>query len=239
MELSETRKVAIASRAFYRDGTFESAERCGRGHIHDTYNVLFQEGDSAMRILLQRLNTNIFNDPVAVLQNIHRVTSHLRSRLGNMDDLDRRTLQLIAAQDGKPFHMDDEGKYWRAYKFIERARTYDKVKSGEQAFEAAKAFGHFQYLLADLPASSLEETLPHFHDTAKRFTDFERALDMDKLGRSNETREEVAFARSRRTIAELLAGVGLPSRITHNDTKLNNVMLDDATGDGICVIDLD
>ncbi len=129
--------------------------------------------------------------------------------------------------------------YWRAYRFIEGARTYDAVSSPQQALEAAKAFGEFQRLLADLPGPRLHESIPDFHNTAKRFAAFERAVAEDAAGRVAEARTEIAFALSRRAIATALVNAELPERVTHNDTKLNNVLLDDETGEGICVIDLD
>jgi aminoglycoside phosphotransferase (APT) family kinase protein len=135
--------------------------------------------------------------------------------------------------------VDDLEQYWRAYRFIEGAKSFDEVRSEQQAFEAAKAFGGFQSMLANLPGGRLAESIPHFHDTPKRFTDFEWALDADAAGRAEHARDEVAFAIERTTIAGALVQAGLPERVTHNDTKLNNVLLDEHTGEGICVIDLD
>jgi Ser/Thr protein kinase RdoA (MazF antagonist) len=148
-------------------------------------------------------------------------------------------LQLVSTRDGAAWHVDAEGRYWRAYRFIEGARTYDTVSSPGQAFEAAKAFGNFQRLLADLPQPRLHESIPDFHDTRKRFAVFERAVVEDRLGRGADARDEIAFALSRRAVAAALLDAELPERVTHNDTKLNNVLLDDETGEGVCVIDLD
>lgn len=232
-------QVAAVARSFRVDGDFRGAERYGSGHIHDTYRAEFEVRGGSLHVLLQRINTDVFTNPIAVMQNIRRVTEHVRSRLKECADAERRVLQLIAAHDGRPWHVDDEERYWRAYRFIEGAHTYDQVSSPRQAFEAAKAFGGFQAMLADLPGERLAESIPHFHDTPKRFADFNWARDADVAGRSREAQEEIAFAVSRRQIAGLLANAGLAERVTHNDTKLNNVMLDDATGEGICVIDLD
>jgi hypothetical protein len=217
----------------------EFAERYGSGHIHDTYLAVFEENGRTERIILQRINTGIFKNPVAVMRNIERVTAHLRSRLNGVANRDRRVLQLVPVRDGNVLHVDADGRYWRAYRFITGARTYDAVSSPRQAFEAAKAFGVFQAQLVDLPAPRLEESIPDFHNTAKRFAALERAVVADVARRCEEARSEIAFAESQRDLAEALAGAGLPERVTHNDTKLNNVMLDDATGEGICVIDLD
>jgi hypothetical protein len=174
-----------------------------------------------------------------MMENIHRVTTHVRSRLEGVPDADRRVLQLVPARDGSAWYVDDDGQYWRAYRFIEGAKTFDEVTSERQAFEAARAFGEFQRMLADLPGERLAESIPHFHDTPKRFTDFECAVNADVAGRAKDVRDEIAFAAERRFIAGLLAEARLPERVTHNDTKLNNVLLDERTGEGICVIDLD
>ena len=135
--------------------------------------------------------------------------------------------------------MDAEGNYWRAYHFIENARTYDAVESTEQAFQAAKAFGRFQKLLADLPAPRLHDTIPDFHHTPKRFAALEQAIAADAAGRAILAKPEIEFALAHKSITSVLLDANLPERVTHNDTKFNNVMLDDATGEGICVIDLD
>jgi hypothetical protein len=146
---------------------------------------------------------------------------------------------LIPARDGRPFVCDDENNYWRAYLFIEKARTYDAVESPAQAFEAAKAFGHFQKLLADLPPPGLHHTIPDFHNTPKRFAVLEAAIKADIADRVKLVHPEIKLAMQRKTMTSLLLDAKLPERVTHNDTKFNNVMLDDLTGEGICVIDLD
>lgn len=236
----EEQTVAAAANAFEAGGEVESASRYGSGHIHDTYSVRFNEGGRrGAHVILQRINTKIFKNPVAVMENIRRVTTHVRSRLAGFPDADRRVLQLVPTREGCAWHVDEEEQYWRAYRFIEGAKTFDEVKSERQAFEAAKAFGEFQRMLADLPGERLAESIPHFHDTPKRFSDFELAADADLAGRAKHVCDEIAFAIERRAIAGALMEAGLPERVTHNDTKLNNVLLDEQTGEGICVIDLD
>ena len=148
-------------------------------------------------------------------------------------------LRLIPARDGRAWHVDAEGNHWRAYHFIEKARTYDAVESTEQAFQAARAFGRFQELLAGLPAPRLHDTIPDFHHTPKRFKALEKAIAADVAGRAILVKPEIEFALARQSITGVLLDANLPERVTHNDTKFNNVMLDDATGEGICVIDLD
>lgn len=236
----EEHTVAAVARAFDVPGKLESAVRYGSGHIHDTYSVNFDEsGRGGAHIILQHINTKIFKNPLAVMENIRRVTTHVRARLEGAQDADRRVLQLVSTREGQAWHVDDEGQYWRAYRFIEGAKTFDEVRSDRQAFEAAKAFGEFQRMLGDLGGGRLLESIPHFHDTPKRFSDFEFAVGADAAGRVKQVRDEIAFAMKRRFLAGLVVEAGLPERVTHNDTKLNNVMLDDRTGEGICVIDLD
>jgi Ser/Thr protein kinase RdoA (MazF antagonist) len=148
-------------------------------------------------------------------------------------------LRLVATKNGNKWHVDTHGECWRAYEFIDGARTLDVVTSSAQAFAAAKAFGEFQRLLADLPAPRLTESIPGFHNTADRFAAFELAVDADVAGRRSGAKAEIAFAKSRQPMARALLDAGLPERVTHNDTKLNNVLLEEASGEGICVIDLD
>jgi len=236
----EEHTVAAVARAFAVDGELQSAVRFGSGHIHATYSAKFGDGERAgSHIILQHINTNIFKNPVAIMENIRRVTTHLRSLLPGVPDADERVLQLVPTRDAGMWLVDEEERYWRAYWFIEGAKTFDEVTSERQAFEAAKAFGAFQRLLADLPGERLAESIPHFHDTPKRFTDFQVAVDADVAERAQDVGDEIAFAMQRRRMAGTLLEVGLPERVTHNDTKLNNVLLDEKTGEGICVIDLD
>ena len=237
--MTEEERLAAVVAAFSLTGRLKSAERYGSGHIHDTYSVRFENERGGGHILLQRINTGIFKNPVAVMENIERVTRHIRSELNGASDADRRVLQLVSTRKGQPWFVDGEEKYWRAYLFIEGAKTSDEVTSATQAFEAAKAFGKFQHMLTDLRGERLAEAIPNFHNTPKRFLDFEFAVDQNVSKRGNEAKPEIAFAMSRRAVAGVLADAGLPERVTHNDTKLNNVLLDERTGEGICVIDLD
>ena len=220
-------------------GDFVGAARHGSGHINDTYQVTCDLAGQPVHYLLQRINHEIFTNPVALMENIQRVTAHLRAKLAGQSDLDRRTLTLIPTRTGPPYHRDEAGNYWRAYIFIEQARTYDAVESPQQAFAAAQAFGRFQKLLTDLPAPRLHDTIPDFHHTPNRFAALELAIVADSCNRAALAKDEIAFALERQPITAVLIDAGLPERITHNDTKFNNVMLDDSTGEGLCVIDLD
>ncbi|HXF10563.1 MAG TPA: aminoglycoside phosphotransferase family protein, partial [Desulfuromonadaceae bacterium] len=231
--------VRAVVRHFRIAGEFVAAEPYGSGHINDTYCVTIEQGGTRVRYLLQRINHNIFKNPVALMENIERVTAHIGKKMAGTRDFSRRVLTVLLARDGRPFHRDDQGNFWRAYIFIEKARTYDAVESTAQAFEAAKAFGNFQKCLADLPAPRLHETIPDFHHTPKRFAALEKAIKADVANRAIVAKAEIEFALKYKSIAGALLDANLPERVTHNDTKFNNVMLDDATGEGVCVIDLD
>lgn len=237
--MSQDRLAASAALQFRIDGELTSVTPYGSGHINDTFCAVFQQGGVAARFILQRINTHIFKDPGALMENIQRVTEHLALRMADVGDRSRRVLTLIEERGGRAWHVDGEGGYWRAYRFIEGARTYDAVESTEQAYQAARAFGRFQHLLADLPAPRLHDTIPYFHHTPKRMQTLERAIEADAVNRAREARTEIEFALARQSMAGVLLNAGLPERVTHNDTKFNNVMLDDASGEGICVIDLD
>jgi len=172
-----------------------------------------------------------------------RVTEHLRAKLSGSAEASRQALTVIPARDGRPYARDAVGNWWRMYLFIERARTYDLIENERQAYEAARAFARFQNQLADLPAPRLHETIPAFHNTLKRLDALEAAIAADAFGRKADVAAEIEFIEAHREqcgrlLARNAAG-DIPERITHNDTKINNVMLDDASGEGICVIDLD
>lgn len=237
--MSRERDAGIVARRFKIGGDFVRATPHGSGHINDSYCVIFDQAGVPLRYMLQRINHNVFKNPVALMENIQRVTSHLATQTAGEPDCSRRALTLIPAGDGRTWHQDDDGNYWRAYRFIEKARTYDAVESTGQAFQAAKAFGRFQQLLVDLPAPRLHNTIADFHHTPKRFRALEQAIASDVANRAITAKPEIEFAFAHESITGVLLDANLPERITHNDTKFNNVMLDDATGEGICVIDLD
>ncbi len=224
---------------FQIPGEFVSAEPYGSGHINDTYCAVYDHGGTRVRYIHQRINHNVFKNPVALMDNIQRVTTHVRTKLEGQPEINRRTLTLIPTRGGQPSHRDAAGSYWRTYIFIEKARTYDAVESPQQAYEAAKAFGRFQQLLTDLPGPCLHETILDFHHAPKRFEALVKVVESDPVNRAAQARAEIDFAMERVGMAGTLLNAGLPTRITHNDTKFNNVMLDDTTGEGICVIDLD
>ena len=224
---------------FQIHGEFVGAAPYGSGHINDTYCAVFNQGGTRIRYIFQRINHTIFKDPVALMENIRRVTAHLAAKMEGEPDASRRVLTLIPARDGRAFYADASGNHWRVYIFVESARGYDAVETPAQAKAAARAFGRFQKLLADLPAPRLNDTIPDFHHTPQRFAALERAIAADAVNRAQSARAEIEFALRHQSLCRVLVDAGLPERVTHNDTKLNNVLLDDATGEGVCVIDLD
>ena len=218
------------------------AERYGEGHINDTFAVW--AADHSRRWILQRINTDTFTDPAGLMENVTGVTSYLRREiLARGGDPDRETLNVVPTREGKPYYTDCEGGAWRAYLFVEGTVCLQKVENERDFYTAAETFGNFQNQLAGYPAATLHETIARFHDTPNRYANFEKALAADVMGRAREIGPEIAFIRAREAdchvlMDQLAAGV-LPLRVTHNDTKLNNVLIDQATGKGICVIDLD
>ena len=231
--------VRDVARHFQIYGEFRNAEPYGSGHINDTYCAIFDQAGAVTRYILQRINHNIFKKPVSLMENIQRVTTHLAGKMSGEPDFSRRVLTLIPVRNGLIYHHDEQGNYWRAYLFIEKAKTYDAVESAGQAFEAARAYGRFQKLLADLPAPRLHDTIPDFHHTPKRFAALVKAIENDAANRAGLAKAEIDFALQRAAIVDVLINAKLPERVTHNDTKFNNVMLDDVTGEGVCVVDLD
>ncbi|MCP4544115.1 MAG: aminoglycoside phosphotransferase family protein [Chloroflexi bacterium] len=230
---------------FKFEGNFLDASPYGFGHINDTYTARFRKTDSLIhRYILQRINHNVFKQPLDLMQNIAAVTVHLREKIvaagGNPE---RETLNLIPTTDGNVLHKTDDGNYWRAYIFIENAQTFEIVENLDHIYNAAKAFGRFQQLLSDFPTKRLYETIPNFHHTKKRFGAFIEAEERDAKNRARSVRAEIEFVKARAdevsVLVDLFEQGRLPQRVTHNDTKFNNVMIDDETGAGVCVIDLD
>ena len=218
------------------------AERFGAGHINDTFAVW--SADRSRRWIVQRINTDTFTDPAGLMENVTGVTAYLRRQIIERGgDPDRETLNVIPTLDGKPYYTDTEGGAWRAYIFVEGTVCLQKVENERDFYTAAETFGNFQNQLAGYPAATLHETIARFHDTPNRYANFEKALAADVMGRARDVGPEIAFIRAReadcRVLVDQLAAGVLPLRVTHNDTKLNNVLIDQETGKGICVIDLD
>jgi len=217
----------------------------GNGHINDTFLVVFDVPEKGIkRYILQKMNKDIFTKPIEVMENVTGVTSYLRDIImENGGDPERETLTVITSKDGKPYYIDKDGEYWRAYRYIEDAASYDQPESLEDFYQSAVSFGHFQRMLSDYPAETLHETIKGFHDTKARFAVLKKAIEEDVCGRASSVKEEIDFVLAREDVAnvlgEMLAKGEIPLRVTHNDTKLNNIMIDNKTRKGICVIDLD
>lgn len=210
----------------------------GNGHINDTYLVKYDNGGEVLYIL-QAINTNVFKEPENLMENIQRVTEFL-----GKDGADsRHVLTLIKTFDGAVFYKDEDGAYWRMYDFVTDSLCLERPESIEDFYECAYAFGKFQRDLGDFPADTLSEAIPDFHNTPKRYQNFLKALEADKCGRAKDVKEEIDFVMSRKDFYSVLydnheKGL-LPLRVTHNDTKSNNVLLDAKTRKPLCVIDLD
>jgi hypothetical protein len=224
---------------------FIHAEAYGSGHINDTYRATFDQAGLHLRYIVQRINRKVFSHPELLMENVDRVTKHALAKLkaaGNREAY-RRTLTCIPAHDGRPCAVDPEGGVWRVYPFIERARSLDQIETNTQAYQAARAFGEFQKVAATIGGARLHETIPDFHHTPKRLAALENAFSIDSTGRAEHLAAEIAFVRDRAKdcalITDLIAAGKIPERVTHNDTKLNNVLLDEVTSEGVCVIDLD
>lgn len=226
-------------------GNFFDAVPYGFGHINDTYAVTFTNSDgSKYRYILQRINSSIFRSPEKLMDNIEKVTRHIKKKLSAKgEDFSRKTLNIIYTSDGKSFLKDAEERYWRSYDFIEGAKTYQIAENENHLYNAGKAFGNFQNLLSDFKADTLYEVIPDFHNTPKRYESFIEAVKADKFNCASGVKAEIDFiierAKETGRIVELIESGKLPDRVTHNDTKFNNVMIDDETGEGICVVDLD
>ncbi|MGN0329638.1 MAG: phosphotransferase enzyme family protein [Kineothrix sp.] len=229
---------------FQAEGSMEELVPYGSGHINDTFRLTCRLSDGGCkRYILQKMNTSIFKNTAELMENVEKVTSFLRKKIieagGNPE---RETLNLVPAADGRTY-LESEGEFWRMYIFIENATSFDEVKKPEDFYNSAVSFGNFQRLLADYPAETLHETIMNFHNTADRFANFKKAVEEDVCGRAKAVQDEIDFVLAREkdthVICDALAEKRIPLRVTHNDTKLNNIMIDDQTGKGLCVIDLD
>lgn len=226
-------------------GQIAGVLRYGEGHINDTFCVCIQEqSGSQKRYILQRINTDTFHDPKGLMENVVGVTEYLRKIVvQNGGNPERETMTVLRTKKGASYFTDKDGGAWRVYSFVEGTICLQQVETPEQFYESARAFGHFQQLLADYPAKTLHETIEKFHDTRARFNRFESALSSDVCGRAKEVEAETEFVLAHRAdcsvLMDALESGKVPLRVTHNDTKLNNVLLDKETGRGVCVIDLD
>ncbi|MBO5564588.1 MAG: aminoglycoside phosphotransferase family protein [Lachnospiraceae bacterium] len=221
---------------FQLDGNPVSCEPYGHGHINRTYLV---ESDQGKRYILQQLSRRAFHDIPGLMENVQAVTEFLDGQAKDR----RESLHLVSTTDGGVCWLDENGEYWRCYEFIEGSICLQAARNEQDFYESAVAFGHFQRQLKDFPAHTLHETIPMFHNTPNRYRQLKEAIEKDVVGRAAAVREEIDFALQREEeggrLQELLDHGVLPLRVTHNDTKLNNVMLDEETGKALCIIDLD
>ena len=233
-ELCAKRGEAVA--AWSHLGAFTYCEPYGNGHINDTFLAVSETGK---RYILQRINHEIFTAPWEIMANIKAVTDHVREKSGDP----RTTLSVVLTDGGESYFKDSIGSYWRIYDFCEGTVAKDVVTCKEEFISCAEAFGNFQRQLADFDASILFEAIKDFHNTEQRFENLMKAIEADPCGRVKDVKAEIDFAMQRRDFASMLENARrsgeLPLRVTHNDTKLNNILFDSESGAPVCVIDLD
>lgn len=230
---------------FAIEGRLTEIRPYGNGHINDTFLLIYKMPEGGeKKYIMQRINHSIFKKPYELMENIVNVTGYLRGVIiANGGDPDRETLNVVKTRSQDNCYRDESGSYWRIFLFIERTVCLEKVESEKDFYDSAVAFGNFQRLLAEYPAEKLHETIPNFHNTPSRFRDFEKAVREDKMGRAALAEEEIAFALARQkdtaVLTDLLKVGKLPLRVTHNDTKLNNILFDEESRKALCIIDLD
>lgn len=245
MSITNTINVLDIIKQFPDFGKINGYKPITDGHINDTYVVEYLLDDGAVaKYLLQRINTNVFKKPVELMENVMGVTAHLRNKIIAVGgDPMRETLTVYPAKDGKNYVMSDDGGCWRLYNFVDDTYSINELTNPEDFRNAALTFGNFQKLLADYPIETLHDTIPNFHNTPSRFNDFKTAVENNFSGRKEECLPEIEFVLAREkdcsVITDLLDSDVMPLKVTHNDTKLNNVLFDKKTNKGICVVDLD
>lgn len=229
---------------FRIEGRFLKAEPYGNGHINSTYAAYFEKDCIKERYIIQKINTDIFKSPEKLMENIKSVTSHLRSKIiSSGGNPDHETLTFINTVDGKNFYKNETGDYWRCCSFIENTQSYQRVENPKHLYNSGRTFGKFLQYLSDFPADKLHETIPFFHDTEKRYMAFLEAVRNDIKGRAGEVKDEIKFLMDRaadtKVLLELLKEGKVSLRVIHNDTKFDNILIDNVTGEGLCVVDLD
>lgn len=236
--------VGTIAREFNMKGFLVDTRPYGNGHINDTYLVRYNDGGKITKYIIQRINTDVFKDYEGLMNNIVGVTEFMRAKLNDLGrDGSRGALTVIKTIRGKSFYIDGYGDVWRAFIFIDDAVSLDLPEDENDFYQSAVAFGEFQRMLADYPAETLVESIPDFHNTPVRYEAFLKAVEADVCGRASGVEKEIEFVKSRREFMSVLmdshASGKLPLKVTHNDTKMNNVMLDKDTREPVCVVDLD
>ena len=226
-------------------GDFVSGEEIDSGLINSTFLATFKKPNGSLkRYIFQRINENVFPNPKEVMQNVERVTRHINWKVIRVKrDKSGQTLNLYPARGGNFFASGAYGGVWRCYNFIESCRTYDECNDEKIAYEASRAFGSFLDLVSDFPADEIHETIQDFHHTVKRYQRLMKVIEEDPKGRVKDVAKEIQFIKEREKdcskLLDMLEAGELPMRVTHNDTKINNVMIDKELGEAVCVIDLD
>ncbi len=233
------REIAILAAKQFNSDEITYIEPYGSGHINSTWLSVHKSADGKeVKNLMQKISTVAFKKPDELMENIVGVTTFLRDKVD-----EDGTLTVIPTLDGKNFYIDEWDNYWRVYKFIDNATAYQQIENDNDFYTCGLAFGEFQQMLAEYPAEKLHETIVNFHNTPSRFADFKKALAEDKMGRAKDVQPEIDFVLAHEckadAITSKLESGEIPYRVTHNDTKLNNILIDDATGKAKCVIDLD
>ena len=228
---------------FLIDGELEKIKVNTQGHINSTFVSTFVKDGVRTKYTHQKINRNVFKNPKEVMENIVAVTQHIEDKISSFPDKDRRVLKVIFTKDNLPYYIDEDGEYWRTYIFIENVNTYDKIPSVNAARNLGKGIGNFQKQLSDFDGSRLNITIPHFHDMSLRYRQLDDAVKADVKGRCAQVKAELDFLyankeRGCRIWDDFEKGI-LPNRVTHNDTKMNNVLFDPESDEAVCVIDLD
>ncbi len=237
------KKAELIAKEFVIKGNLVKIKANTQGHINSTFVSTFEDEGRLVKYTHQRINKNVFPHPDEVMANIVRVTEHIKAKLGDVKDKDKRCLEVVLTHSGKPYYIDEEGEYWRTYRFIEDVATFDKVPGTREAYNLGQGIGIFETQLSDFDGASLFTTIPRFHDMRMRYGQLEDAIKNDRAGRLASVKEEVDFLlENKERGAKIWDGFEngtLPTRVTHNDTKMNNVLFSEDEGKALCVIDLD
>lgn len=239
----DERYVKIA-KAFGLPGILTQARRLGNGHINETVLLVFDDNGTKKELVLQKINKYVFHHPDELMENMVGVTEFLRKKvIASGGDPEREVLTVIPAADGRSFYIDEDGEYWRLTKCISNVCCREMASGPDEFRKAGYAFGHFQSQLSEYPAETLHETIPFFHDTRVRYRNFIKSVEEDKMGRAASCANEIKFILDRKSTAFYLMDSfdkgDFPLRVTHNDTKFNNILFDLDTGEPICILDLD
>ena len=235
--------IKTLAKQFAIDGDLQQATAYGTGHINDTYVLDFDQDGVSKRTVLQRINQHVFPDPYAVMENFEVIVGHIGRKVNDHPKSERCVLRAIATRGNQSYHVDSHDEVWRMTHFIENTVTHDIVRDLSQLREAGRAFGQFQQQLSDLPAEQLTDTISNFHHARLRFDALQAAISADPCRRAQQTQETIRFALDQEPLVDVLLNLNasgtIPTRVTHNDTKINNLLFDAQSGEALCVTDLD